>query len=92
MRTFEERKSKNARLDLRVSAEQKTLIKEAAELRGVSVSNFLASAAYSEAVKTLQEHQSIILNREESERFAQVLINPPEPNEALRKLMNRQRG
>ena len=39
------------------------------------------------AVKAVLEGKIIYLNPEESLRFAEMLLNPPEPNEALRKLM-----
>ncbi len=78
---------KDARLEFRVPREQKALIEDAAKLQGVSVSDFLATIAHREAVKTIQEREAIRLNREESVQFVETLLNPPAPNEALRKLM-----
>jgi uncharacterized protein (DUF1778 family) len=78
---------KDERIEFRVSSEMKTLIQQAASLQGVSTSDFLAATAYREAKKTIDEHEVIRLSREESERFVDLLLNPPAPNEALRNLM-----
>lgn len=82
-----ERETKNARLEFRVPGDLKKLIEDAASLQGVSVSDFLAATAHREAMKTIQERETIRLNREESTRFVETLLNPPEPNKALRSLM-----
>ena len=84
---IKDRETKNARLEFRVPGDLKKLIEDAASLQGVSVSDFLAASAHREAMKTIQEHEMIRLNREESARFVDTLLNPPAPNEALRELM-----
>jgi uncharacterized protein (DUF1778 family) len=80
-------KSKQERLGFRVSREMKVLVECAASLQGVSVSDFVISTAYREAKRTIQEHELLRLNRQESEQFARLLLEPPTPNVALRKLM-----
>lgn len=87
MSTLREKSLKNARLEFRVPGRQKELIEDAANLQGVSVSDFLASAAHREAVRVIQENASIQLNREESARFVEALLVPPAPTAALQKLM-----
>lgn len=81
-------KSKNARLEFRVPSELKTLIEDAAHIQGVSVSDFLAATAYREATQTLQNHKTIELNQSQTARFVDLLLNAPEPNDALRNLMH----
>ena len=87
MPVLKEKINKNARLEFRVADQQKALIEEAAQLQGVSVSDFLAGAAHREAVKVIQDSAAIQLSREESARFVQALLSPPAPNAALQKLM-----
>lgn len=79
--------TKDERIEFRVSSEMKTLIQQAASLQGISTSDFLAATAYREAKKTVEEHDIIRLTREESERFVDLLLNPPAPNAKLKKLM-----
>ena len=78
---------KDERIEFRVSSEMKALIQQAASIQGISTSDFLAAMAYREAKKTIEEHEIIRLTREESQRFVELLLNPPQPNEALKKLM-----
>ena len=85
------KETKDARLEFRVPGELKALIEDAARLQGVSVSDFLAATAHQEALKTVQEHETVRLTREESVRFVETLLNPPAPNEALSNLM-REKG
>ncbi len=77
-------------MNFRIDTYNKALIEEAADIEGVSVTDFVISAARSKAVTTIQENaeiQAIHLYKEDSLRFAEMLLNPPAPNEALRELM-----
>jgi uncharacterized protein (DUF1778 family) len=87
MTTLKEKTTKNTRLEFRIPERQKELIEDAANLQGMSVSDFIASVAHREAVKVLQESATLQLNREASARFVEALMSPPAPTEALRKLM-----
>ena len=88
MTTLKEKTTKNTRLEFRIPERQKELIEDAANLQGVSVSDFIASVAHREAVKVLQESATLQLNREASARFVEALMSPPAPTEALRQLMH----
>jgi uncharacterized protein (DUF1778 family) len=87
MTTLKEKATKNTRLEFRIPERQKELIEDAANLQGMSVSDFIASVAHREAVKVLQENATLQLNREASVRFVEALMSPPAPTEALRNLM-----
>lgn len=78
---------KSERFDLRIPAETKAIIKRAAELRGMNSSDFVISAAYDAAQATIIGHQTMTLNRQQTVRVAESLIDPPEPNEALKSLV-----
>ena len=72
------------RIDARLPTETKQLIERAAIITGVTVSDFVISKAYEAAAMVVQEHETWVLNRRESKKFVDALLNPPDPNEALR--------
>ena len=77
----------DARIDLRLPTSAKSAIEKAASLQGVSVSNFVLSNAHNAALEVIQAVETISLNKEDSRRLVQNLLNPPAPNAALEKLM-----
>ncbi|GAA0523782.1 DUF1778 domain-containing protein [Deinococcus depolymerans] len=87
MTATKEKTAKDARLEFRVPGRQKEIIESAANLQGVTVSDFLASVAHREAVKVIRDNAVIQLTHDQSVRFVEALLSPPAPNEALRNLM-----
>lgn len=65
------------------------MLQHAADLSGRSLTDFVLSASRAETGKVIRDHESIVLNAEESKRFAELLLNPPEPNQALKDLFKR---
>ena len=76
--------TRGARLEVRVSAAQKSLLQHAAALSGRTLSEFVASAQDA-ARQVIAEHESIRLSREEQSAFVQALLQPPEPNARLKR-------
>jgi uncharacterized protein (DUF1778 family) len=76
--------SRGARLEARVSAEQKAVLQQAAALSGRSLSEFVVASAQEAARRVIQEHNSIALSRAEQLAFVTALLNPAEPNQRLR--------
>lgn len=74
----------SARIDARLTAEQKDIIQRAADLERRSISDFVVANAYDAARQVIREHETIMLSVEESRRFAELLLNPPAPGEGLR--------
>jgi uncharacterized protein (DUF1778 family) len=72
------------RLEVRTTAAQKRLIERAAELRGTSVTDFVVSNIQAAAAETIREFESLFLHDEAREVFVKALLNPPQPNEALK--------
>lgn len=72
-----------SRLAVRVSPYVHDLIKRAAELQGRTVTDFVVSAAEAAATRTILDHQVIALTMEDQKFFADMLLNPPPPNENL---------
>ena len=75
--------AKNARLEARITAEQKELIERAAGYEGRSVSDFVLATVQEAAKAVVQEHELLRLNGSQSREFIETLLNPPEPNESL---------
>jgi uncharacterized protein (DUF1778 family) len=78
-------KSKGARLEARIDPEQKELIQYAADIEGVSLTDFMVSQLHHAAEETIIRHNVITLTHEGSISFAKALLAPPEPSENLLK-------
>ena len=76
-------RSQTERLEARVDHEQKTFFQRAASLRGVSLKEFMVASMREAAVRTFEEHE-LVLSANEQQIFVNMLMNPPEPNGALR--------
>lgn len=72
------------RIDARMPRDTKRIIEQAANLIGVTVSDFVINQAYQAAQTVIKDHDRWVLNRIQSEAFADSLLHPPEPNLALR--------
>ena len=79
----------SARINLRTSAEAKALIERAAALMGTTVSSFMLQNAYEAAQRLVAQHEVITLSDRDRDVFLAALENPPEPTEALRRLLAR---
>jgi uncharacterized protein (DUF1778 family) len=77
--------TRDARLEARVSAAQKSLLQQAAALSGRTLSEFVVASAQDAARRVIAEHESIVLSREEQLAFVKALLNPPEPNARLKR-------
>jgi uncharacterized protein (DUF1778 family) len=69
-------RSKEDRLEARVSVEENEIIAEAARLRGVSKSAFVVQSALAEANQLLRVQQVTVVGREHAEAFAAWLDQP----------------
>ncbi|WP_318013080.1 DUF1778 domain-containing protein [Mesorhizobium sp. B292B1B] len=77
--------TRTSRLEARISPDMLSVVKRAAEIQGRSVSDFVVSAAQEAAQRTVEETAIIRLSIEDQLALAEAILNPPEPNEALRK-------
>ena len=75
---------RESRLEIRVSAEIKTLLDEAAASIGLSTSAFVLATVTPRAQEIVQQHAVMTLNAEESQAFVNQLLTPPKPSDALR--------
>lgn len=72
-----------SRIEARIAPDVLAVIKQAAELEGRSVSDFVVSAAREAAHRAIEEVGIIRLSAEDQKRFVDLLLNPPEPAPAL---------
>lgn len=84
-KTHSTERTRDARLEARVSATQKSLLQQAAALSGRTLSEFVVASAQEAARRVLAEHESIRLSREEQLAFVQALLTPSEPNTRLKR-------
>ena len=83
------RKPKADRIEARLSSEAKSLIEHAARLEGLSASDFVVTHAQEAARAVISQHERWRLDRQQSQAFIDALIDPPEPNAALRRAAER---
>lgn len=82
-RTRSTPRTQTERLEARVAPEQKTFFQRAANLRGVTLKEFMIVSMREAAVRTIEEHE-MVLSANEQQTFVDMLMNPPKPNDALR--------
>jgi uncharacterized protein (DUF1778 family) len=78
-------KTRNARLEARVSSDQKDFFQRAATLTGRTLSELVIDSTQEAAAKIVQEHEVIRLSREEQIAFVSVLLAPSEPGARLKR-------
>lgn len=81
------RKKKVARIDLRVSVDQKTKIQKAVDIRGEKLSEFILSCVMPEVEKILTEQERVVLNNKAWQSFMNLLENPAPASSALKAAM-----
>ncbi|HLO79769.1 MAG TPA: DUF1778 domain-containing protein [Chitinophagaceae bacterium] len=83
--------NQTARLELRLSKEQKDHFEQMAELGGFkTLTDFMVHAADKEAKKIEQRKNAILTTKKDWKVFIDaVFVNPPAPNAALKKAAKR---
>lgn len=82
-------KEQTERLEARITRAQKALLKQAAELEGRTLSDFIVQAASDAALRTVQAYHVISLTAQEQKVFVEALLNPPAPGPRLRSAARR---
>jgi len=77
-------KTREERLEMRISRYQKALFQRAAELHGRTLTDFVIASAHDAAVRVVEGSQAIKLGARDSEAFVGALLNPREPNARLK--------
>jgi len=71
------------RIEARLRPDQKSRIERAANIRGISVSDFIVQQADEAARQTIQEHEVWTLNEAQSKAFIEACLNPGKPGKRL---------
>jgi uncharacterized protein (DUF1778 family) len=87
--TSREKASTSERLEARVPGEQKLFFQRAAALQGVTLTDFMVDSLQTAAARVVEEHDVLKLSLEDKRRFVDGLMNPPDPNEALKRAAER---
>ena len=77
---------KTSRIDIRLTDDDKAIIERAAACNRQSTTSYIVSVVIKQAQLDLIRNELIHLSREDMERLIQMLDNPPEPNDNLKKL------
>jgi len=82
--------SDKARFNTRLSVEEKILFEKAARLGGFrSLTDFVLKTVGERAKEIVEEHETIIASRRDSEIFFEAILNPEAPNDKLRNAAER---
>ena len=77
-------------IKLRLTAKQKASFEQVARMGGYkNLSEFIFMAAQKQADKLLEIHHKMLADEADRIVFFKALLNPPHPNAALKKAMNR---
>lgn len=82
---------RTSRIEARIAPEALAIVRRAAELQGRSVSDFVVAAAHDAAQKMVAEVEVIRLSIEGQRQFVEAILNPPQPNAALKRAFKRHR-
>jgi uncharacterized protein (DUF1778 family) len=74
-----------------MTEEVQALIKRASEMSGRSMTDFVLSAATAAAQETIERTQLVQLALADQQRFADALLAPAEPTDALVRAFKRRR-
>ena len=78
--------AKTDRIDIRLTAEEKSLYLQAKALvHESSISSFIKSIVNKRAKEIIEENAKILASKRDKEIFFDALVNAPEPNDALKK-------
>jgi uncharacterized protein (DUF1778 family) len=72
------------RFDIRLPANAKRLLVEAADISGNTLTGLVLNAALDKAREILEAHRHFMLSTEEWQQFTHTLENPPEPTDVLK--------
>ncbi len=76
---------RTARIEARITPAALAVVRRAAELQGRSISDFVVAAAQDAAERMIETTQIIRLSVEDQRAFAEAVLTPPPPNEALKR-------
>jgi uncharacterized protein (DUF1778 family) len=80
-KTKANRAAKDARLEARVTIEQKQLMERAASLRGQNLTEFMIATLADASMQIIKDSEFIDLTNRDRQAFADALLNPVPPSD-----------
>lgn len=80
------------RLEARISPDLHAMLKQAAALEGRTVTDFVIDAVQTAARGAIERTQVLRLSMADQEAFANALISPPAPNDALKRAFEKRQA
>lgn len=77
--------TETARLEARISTDLHSLLRQAAGLQGRTVTDFVQDSLRVAAQRVVEDATVTRLSAEDQAAFVNMLMNPPEPNAALKR-------
>ncbi|MGQ0457778.1 MAG: type II toxin-antitoxin system TacA family antitoxin [Hyphomicrobium sp.] len=81
--------AKAARLEARISHDQKDLLERAALIAGRSLTDFVINSAQEAATRTIRDHEMVSLSARDSRAFVAAILGASKPSARLRKAAQR---
>ncbi|KMO32878.1 hypothetical protein VQ02_22590 [Methylobacterium variabile] len=78
-----------ARLEARIPVQVYDTMLRAAELRGMTLTGFVMATAGEDARRVVEEAEILRMAQADQVRFAEALIDPPKPNDRLKRAAKR---
>lgn len=75
---------KKARLEARITQEQKDLVIKAASIQGRSLTDFIVSTVTETAKNIVEKNTIMELSKKDSELFVSKILEPPQPSAKLK--------
>ena len=91
MPTAQDTISQTARLNFRLPNELKERIEKAATISGLTVTDFAINVLVTSADYVLEKHHTRTLSAQDRDIFLEMLENPPDPNQALKRAVREYR-
>ena len=84
-------RARDERLEVRVTAQLKSLVAQAAAVQGRTVTDFVLASVQDAARRTIEEQQRLDLSLRDREAFVDALLHPRPVNDRLRDTVRRYR-
>lgn len=81
--------SRSERIEARTTPEVLAVVRQAAEIQGRSLSDFVVSAAEEAAKKAIEDAHVIRLSAKAQRQFVEALLSPPETTDAMKRAADR---
>ncbi len=83
--------ARTKRTEARLLPDQKKRIERAANIKGISLSDFMVQNADEAAIRAIQQHESWTLKTQDRDLFVKTILNPPAPSARLQTAARRYR-